>query len=238
MSTNYKITSYLGAAFSWETYDSEEAAFAAANEAVKSGERATVEQSYIDDDGVECWEIVEESDWLETPPSFYVIEREYVGPNQDQHCDDHTVVIQNVPGRTNSSHEERTEGWLGTTNDWAVHAHGEYETIEAARAAIAEKFGKCRETPPVWEDDDTCIETYLVGEFAQMSREETGDWIYSGLKSEVTADTTNEQIDALIKEWEGECNSEGYTLDSRADDMARAYRDELIAERDEDDDND
>lgn len=168
---------------------------------------------------------------------YYIIERDYVGPNPDQHADDHTVLIQNVPGRTNSSHEERTEGWLGTTNDWAEYARGEYETIEEARKAIEARFGPCRETPPVWENDDTAVELYRVGQYEPMCRETTADWIYSGLQSDVTADTTDEQLEALIDEWESACNDEGYTLDSRAIDMARAYRDERNAERDESQDN-
>jgi hypothetical protein len=33
------------------------------------------------------------------------------------------------------SREIRTSGWLGTTNDWAKYAHGEFNTIEEAREA-------------------------------------------------------------------------------------------------------
>jgi hypothetical protein len=169
---------------------------------------------------------------------FYIIERKYVGPNQTdaQYCDAHTVLIQSVPGRTNSSHEERTEGWLGTTNEWAEHAHGEYETLEAARAAVEEKFGKCRESDLTWEDPDTAVELYRVGEYEPMSREATGDWIYGGLRADVTAKTTDEQLEELIAEYEAAANDEGCTLDSDAIDMAREYRDERIAERDERDD--
>jgi hypothetical protein len=167
---------------------------------------------------------------------LYIIEREYVGPNQDQHADDgHYIIIQNVPGRTNSSHEERTDGWLGTTNDWAEYARGEYETIEAAHAAIEARFGTCRldaDNDEVRYDDDVA-EVWRVGEFAQMSREETSDWIYSGLQADVTADTTDERLEALIEEYEAEIRSEGYTLDARAIDMAKEYRDELIEKRDE-----
>lgn len=170
---------------------------------------------------------------------FYIIETNYVGPNQDQHCDADLVRIQTEPGRTNSSHKERTEGWLGTTNDWAEYAHGEYDTIEEARAAVEEQFGPCREreigTDPFNDDPDGCVvAVFKIGQYEQMSREATGDWIYEGLRAEVTADTTDEQIEQLIEKWEAECNSEGYTLDGRAEDMAREYRDERIAARDED----
>ena len=172
---------------------------------------------------------------------FYIIETNYVGPNSDQHADADEVRIQTEPGRTNSSHQERTEGWLGTTNDWAQYARGEYETEDAARAAIEELFGECREravgSDPVNDDPDGCVvAVFKVGKYEPMSREWTAGWITPGLQSDVTADTTDEQLEALIEEWEGACNGEGYTLDSRAIDMAREYRDELIASRDEQDD--
>lgn len=167
---------------------------------------------------------------------FYIIETNYVGPNPDQHTDADEVRIQTEPGRTNSSHQERTEGWLGTTNDWAEYACGEYETEEAARAAVEERFGECRECasdPFSVDPDRSVVAVFKLGKHESMSYEWTADWIYSGLQSDVTADTTDEQLEALIKEWEGECNSEGYSLHPRALDMAREYRDERIAARDE-----
>lgn len=169
---------------------------------------------------------------------FYIIETNYVGPNQDQNADADEVRIQTEPGRTNSSNQERTEGWLGTTNDWAEYARGEYETEQEARAAVAELFGECREreigSDPFNDDPDGCvIAAFKIGKYEPMSLEWTSDWIQSGLKADVTADTTDEQLKTLVGEWEGECNSEGYTLHSRAIDMARAYRDELIETRDE-----
>src|SRR5256885_2081753 len=81
---------------------------------------------------------------------YYVIESKYVGPNQDQsqYCDVDTIGIFTAPGKTNSSREVRLEGWLGTTNDWSEYAHGEYESVEAAEAAIREKWGHTRDTTP------------------------------------------------------------------------------------------
>lgn len=64
----------------------------------------------------------------------YVILNNYVGPNRSEHRD--YYAITSTPQRTNMSHEERIEGWLGTTNDWSVQAMGEFETIDAAREAI------------------------------------------------------------------------------------------------------
>ena len=79
---------------------------------------------------------------------YYVIETNYAGPNHDQHADADIIEISTAPAITNSSHEVRIEGWCGTTNDWAVYAHGEYASAEEARAAIAEKFGDVRDSDP------------------------------------------------------------------------------------------
>ena len=58
---------------------------------------------------------------------YYIIENDYVGPNRAGHeLTTPAYTIQTTPGRTNMSHEERINGWLGTTNDWHVAAHGEY----------------------------------------------------------------------------------------------------------------
>jgi hypothetical protein len=40
-----------------------------------------------------------------------------------------SISVDTRPGRTNLSGEERTEGWLGTTNDVAAHALGAFEVV-------------------------------------------------------------------------------------------------------------
>jgi hypothetical protein len=155
---------------------------------------------------------------------YYIIETNYVGPNQtqDQYVDVDKIEISTSPAITNSSHEERTEGWCGTTNDWAVYAHGEYATIEEARAAIAEKFGDSFES-----DDEDVVETYKPGKFAPMNSQATADWAYEGIRSDIDADTTDERIAELVTEYEAEANSNGYTLDSDLEDFMRERRQEL-----------
>lgn len=95
---------------------------------------------------------------------YYIIETIYVGPNQnqDEYVDADRIEISTSPATANMSHEKRTEGWCGTTNDWSVYAHGEYATIEEARAAITEKFGEVRESDgdSFESDDEDVVETY------------------------------------------------------------------------------
>lgn len=157
---------------------------------------------------------------------YYVIETKYVGPNQDQKVDSTTIEISTSPATTNTSHEVKLHGWCGTSNDWAVYAHGEYPTAREAEAAIHAKFG------PVRSDDDYqsepgVIAAYRVGEYVPMSSENTADWIYELMRVDVDADTTDERIAELVASYEKLANAEGYALDSDADDHMKAFRQEL-----------
>lgn len=168
---------------------------------------------------------------------YYIIETKYVGPNQtqEQYVDVDRIEISTSPAITNSSHEVRTEGWCGTTNDWAVYAHGEYATLEEARAAITEKFGDVRDCDTNGDsfesDNADVVETYKAGKFAPMSSQATADWAYEGIQSDIEADTTDERIAELVAEYEAEANSIGYTLDSDLEDLMRERRQELRDEQ-------
>jgi len=163
----------------------------------------------------------------------YIIVTNYVGPNQnqDQYVDVDKIEIRTSPAITNSSHEECTEGWCGTTNDWAVYAHGEYATIEEARAAITEKFGELRDSDANSDrfesDDEDVVETYKPGKYAAISSQATADWAYEGIQSDIEADTSDERIAELVAEYEAEANSKGSTLDSDLEDFMQERRQEL-----------
>lgn len=167
---------------------------------------------------------------------YYIVETNYVGPNQtqDEYVDVDTIDIRATPAVTNGSHEERTEGWLGTTNDWAVYAHGEYTTLEEARAAIAEKFGETRSCDTdgysFESDNEDVIETCKPGKYTPMSSQATADWAYHGIQSDIEAETTDARIAELVAEYESDANSNGYTLGSDLDDFMRERRQELRTE--------
>jgi len=164
---------------------------------------------------------------------YYIIETNYVGPNQnqDQYADVDKIEISASPAITNSSREERTDGWCGTTNDWAVYAHGEYVTIEQARAAITEKFGEVRPSDANGDsfesDDEGALETYKLGKYAPMSSQATADWAYEGIRSDIKAETTDSRISELVAEYEAEANSHGCTLDSDLEGYMQERRAEL-----------
>lgn len=166
---------------------------------------------------------------------YYIIETNYVGPNQDQdqYADADKIQISTSPAITNSSHEPRTDGWCGTTNDWAVHAHGEYATLEAARAAVTDIFGEVREVDMSISVDEDVVAEYRKGRHEPLGREATGDWAYEGIRSDITADTDDVEIDTLAIDYQVEANDQGFELDSDLRDMMIEYRDELRAERDD-----
>lgn len=172
---------------------------------------------------------------------YYIIVTNYVGPNQtqDQYVDVDKIEISTSPAITNSSHEERTEGWCGTTNDWAVYAHGEYVTIEEARAAVTEKFGEVRDSDANGDSfkscDESVVEIYKPGKYAPMSSSCTADWAYEGIQSDIEADTTDERIAELVVEYEAEANSNGYTLDSDLAYFMQQRRQELRDELEDED---
>lgn len=167
---------------------------------------------------------------------FYVIERKYVGPNQDQYADADTVGIYTTPGRANMSKEVRLSGWLGTTNDWSEYAHGEYLTKEAAEAAIRGMWEHVRDSCPSGEGfylDDNCVALFKPGCYEAMGHQATADWCWQGVEADITASTSDEQIAQLVKEYEETANSFGYTLClGAAEESMRRRRQELQEDED------
>jgi len=164
---------------------------------------------------------------------YYVIKTTYVGPNQfeDQFVDVDKIEIRTSPAVTNMSGESCTDGWCGTTNDWAVYAHGEYATVEEARAAITTEFGEVRDSDPngvSFESyDENIVETYKPGKYEQMSSRATADWADAGIQQDIDANTTDEHIAELVAEYEAEANSQGYTVDGDLKKLIQDRRQEL-----------
>lgn len=165
---------------------------------------------------------------------FYIIETKYVGPNSyaSEYVDVDKIEISTTPALTKSSHEVRTEGWCGTTNDLAEYAHGEYATLEEARAAITDIFGDVRDTDsvgdPIVSDDKDIVETYKPGKYLPMSGEEVAFWAYDMVFDEITADTTDERIAELGRMAEAEANGFRCTLCGHAEAFMYERRQDLL----------
>ncbi len=169
---------------------------------------------------------------------YYLIETNYVGPYRDELIDDDKIEIRTSPAITNQSHMVLTDGWCGITNDRSVWAHGEYDTTEEARAAIAAEFGEVRSTDANGDsfesDDESVVETYKPGKYAPMSSKVAEDWAYE-IQSNINGETTDADISALLVEFEADANLEGYTLDSTMEGLMQERRDELRDEMEDDD---
>ncbi len=155
----------------------------------------------------------------------FIIEENYVGPNQDQNIDADMIKITTEPATHNMSGTPCFDGWCGTTNDWAVYARGEYKSVEAAREYIRENYKDAREIDDFYDEGGTIKAVYKPGKYEPLCKEETGNFIYDSLVDSVTQTTTDDEIRALVDEWEATANSEGWTL-TGAYDLAVAYRNE------------
>lgn len=183
---------------------------------------------------------------------FYLIETDYVGPNKKDAGgnwigDSRIMSVATSPGTTNQSHEPRTEGWLGTTNDNYAYAHGEFETLESAREAAHEMGYTCEYTPAdndyyqIEREKDGVVEQW-ISEEANREQWDAGDWFINGLGRAgtceaygITADTTDDELDELVDRAEEEAIGEGAELHGCMQ-LFTELRDDLRAERDDDDD--
>lgn len=142
---------------------------------------------------------------------FYLLSSDYVGPDKrDSHGnirgDSEVMSICTEPGRTNQSREVRVEGWLGTTNDTSRRAHGEFVTVEEARAEAA-RLGFTAKPRNGWDEcgrevwDEDVVEIWVRPEAAR-EQWDAGEWFSTtgsaGVASEysITADSTDAQITA------------------------------------------
>jgi hypothetical protein len=164
---------------------------------------------------------------------FYLVTRVYVGPNQDsKHLNSDVIEVWNEPARTNSSKEVLIDGWCGTTNDWSVHAYGEYETLQEALDEMHDIFDVREYQYEGWSSDDSFIddhvvERYYFGKYCQMDAEGTAIWVYEYMVKDITAETTDDQIEELLLKYEDECKSENVSTHASIVNCLYDYRNEL-----------
>lgn len=153
---------------------------------------------------------------------YYIVEVGYVGPNadQDRYVDADKIEITTRPLRTNQSGEICTEGWCGTTNDWAFYAHGEYPSVEEARAAIRQRFGQVRDSEPNGDAfeamDEAVVEVYKHGRLKPMSARASIEWAYDDISKEIGASTSDDAIEATVGQLDAAARQDGYQIDQRA----------------------
>lgn len=163
---------------------------------------------------------------------YYVIENEYVGPNQDQHIDGDRCEIRPAPARGNMQpYPIIVEGWCGTTNDWSTRAHGAYNTSDDARAKVA-ALGYLREDEYEGYDINENGEMFTFpvfryGQYAPMGAEGSEEWAYDGVIEAVRDGMAWDEIESLLI-WEA--HADGVEPDMRA---VRYLYDEIAEGREE-----
>lgn len=171
---------------------------------------------------------------------FYVIGKSYIGPNPQQFLDADTVEIRNAPEVHPFTGGALKRGASFAYNDWATVSHGEFETLEDARAEIAKTFGETRSSSDVLTtypslylsdpiDVDKIVEVHKIGQYEPMGERGSSEFAYNSVYGNISADTTDEDIERLVGEWVEDARDMGYELDvEAAQETAIMLRDEEI----------
>jgi len=158
--------------------------------------------------------------------TYYVTEHTYTLASDTIPLEwQHYYLIQTAPACGNLSGDPITDGWCGTTDDWAECAHGEYCTLEEAQEAVRRLIGCDRlhhhacdsETgfPGGWDEhDETLVECYSRQDLTWTTWD-TGEWLYGqdAHPDGVTAETTDEELAGLADEAEAIAEMDRVRLD-------------------------
>lgn len=155
---------------------------------------------------------------------YYVISSEDIGPNAEPLNE--IVTITTEPGRTNLSNEIKIDGWLGTSNNTSDRAHGEFDTLESAKKYISENW------PGYSEFDNEYTESDDEDLFYKDIRIvwDVADWLYESARSDISENTTDEQITELVKKYENDADEENIYINGDIENYLTECRDELIAD--------
>ncbi|MEM6931043.1 MAG: hypothetical protein AAF602_29175 [Myxococcota bacterium] len=180
---------------------------------------------------------------------FYVITTTDLRPDtlRNPTTTGETVGIYRTPGRTNQSHEERAEGWLGTTNNIDRHALGAFDTEVQARNFVAEEYPTAHEDLAERVGEGDLVVSYTVhkvdtGEIIAFDHDAEdifeqldavpadADWLYL---SDIGALETHESVPehiaeaddpaAAIEEWARERYGRVQRLERSWDGMTDGY---------------
>jgi len=163
------------------------------------------------------------------PNQYYVVEKQNVGPNQDQYLNAHTLTVQTVPARGNMSKKPIEDGWCGTTNDWSINARGKFNTLEDAEKYIIEAYGPCRPLTDLYPDEGE-VKIYGVGQYEKMNMEETGNWAYDYIKSEINARSTDHELEEIINALRELAHREGWEIAEKTMNILTQRRKDLQEE--------
>ena len=182
--------------------------------------------------------------------SFYVGTQEYVGPlnySTGGNLDNDRIFIWRTPIE-NANGQVILHGTVTPIfNQTLTTAYGSYETLEEAMEFVNKNFHFRyleREVDGWGESDyinldDDIVRIFKLGQYVRMSHE-VMDAFYDGLDCVVHADTTDDEIDAMLQADEKFVNEEWEaTLDQNyAREFYEVVRERLRAEAGYNDEND
>lgn len=157
---------------------------------------------------------------------YYIIQTEDFQPSDYEKSTDR-VYISNQPLIDGSTRAVVIWGSATPENNRGYYAHGEYETLEEAKEAIEEIFGD-----ELCEDEDADLDyiTIIVYKksLEEMTLEGSIAFLQAGIDEDITAETTDREIEELVKQWEKIVNDEiESTIHHKFEREMQKYRDRL-----------
>lgn len=152
---------------------------------------------------------------MTTAKKFYLVSSEYKGPNERDSSgsimgDTREMIISTEPGRTNLSREISTEGWLGTSHDISRHAHGVFDSLEAAVQEAAD-LGFTEEFDDTNEScRDSWVASYISDERANYEYWDAEYWFADNPCDEygITSETSDSELEAAAERAEKEARDD------------------------------
>ena len=172
---------------------------------------------------------------LDDQGTYYVYEFKYIGPNKDtpQNIDADRIEITTLPHENLTGTGLCIEGCCWTRNDWALYAHGQYETIREARSAIKAKFGAVRGTDEFGDkfepEFDFQVAIFKPGRYMPMCTEKIWERLYYLVHDDMDKDTDKAKIKELAKEYEELVNVFGCTLGPNLIEILEEMKDEYFS---------
>ena len=171
--------------------------------------------------------------------SYYVIEhqRRRADRADERWLNWDHIVISTAPAWSTRDGDICTQGWCGSTDHEAVMAHGEYETVADALAAIRKIWREVRDVTNAVGDDappdygDEVIAIYKPGRYPRLSPRASVDLARPSIEADISAKTYDWDIDALVDACEAKALANKRILDRKAVRTAMLRRRDLLATR-------
>lgn len=145
--------------------------------------------------------------------TYYLISTEWTGADRAEHVNGDRIIISREPLRGNGNGRPVvTDGWAGTTNDTASYAHGAYDTLEAARAALRAEWPDAVAVDWERDDDPDAVEVYRPDPLEHLGADGTLAWVSDAMPASLTAG----EVPGLVQEWADIARADGLVLDTRA----------------------